>query len=284
MAQPALNENISEVRHFPVNHTGFFFEKNFDLDFHRRWFDDNWTLSLWFSAIYMLFLFVGTKVMKDRPAFDLRVPLGLWSFSLAIFSAFGCIRIIPHWINMMTTSESVLHSFCRNEFAVDRHATFFIVLFIWSKVIELGDTVFIVLRKQKLIFLHWFHHVLTLTYSFYSLSSMAGPILWFCAMNTAIHTAMYAYYGIKALRLFFVPKHVNMLITTSQILQMIIGFIICLRISLDKMSSNSSCGFPVNATISGLVLYSSFLILFVNFFVKSYFATTVSSAQVKKSL
>jgi hypothetical protein len=33
------------------------------------------------------------------------------------------------------------------------------MLFIYSKIPELGDTVFVILRKNNLIFLHWYHHV-----------------------------------------------------------------------------------------------------------------------------
>lgn len=44
-------------------------------------------------------------------------------------------------------------------------AGFWATMFVLSKVPELGDTIFIVLRKQPLIFLHWYHHATVLVYS-----------------------------------------------------------------------------------------------------------------------
>ena len=44
-----------------------------------------------------------------------------------------------------------LYSYIEN----DRVSGFWSSLFVLSKVPELGDTIFIVLRKQPLIFLHW---------------------------------------------------------------------------------------------------------------------------------
>ena len=38
---------------------------------------------------------------------------------------------------------------------VDRVSGFWSSLFVLSKVPELGDTIFIILRKQQLRFLHW---------------------------------------------------------------------------------------------------------------------------------
>lgn len=50
----------------------------------------------------------------------------------------------------------------------DSVAAYWSFLFAVSKVIELGDTLFIVLRKKPLIFLHYYHHVAVLVYTIHS--------------------------------------------------------------------------------------------------------------------
>ena len=266
----ATVDKVVDFHKLPGIPFAFPFEANFDAEFHAQWIRDNSFISIIFCIPYLAFLFFGTKYMNNRQPFDLRVPLGIWSFLLAIYSAYTSMRLMPHWIHMMTTSNGMAHSFCRNDYKEDPRATFVIAVFIWSKAIELGDTVFIVLRKQKLIFLHWFHHVLTLSYSFYTFPEWSGGVMWFSAMNALIHTVMYSYYGIRALRLFRVPKIVNIIITLSQILQMIIGFIISATIAITLMNGQN-CSMSTFSSVGGLVVYGSFLILFVNFFIQSYF-------------
>ena len=46
----------------------------------------------------------------------------------------------------------------------DKVSGFWATMFVLSKVPELGDTMFVVLRKQPLIFLHWYHHATVLVY------------------------------------------------------------------------------------------------------------------------
>ena len=48
-----------------------------------------------------------------------------------------------------------------------------------SKLPELGDTLFIVLRKQQLIFLHWYHHITVFIYVWYSYAGHTAPGRWF---------------------------------------------------------------------------------------------------------
>ena len=71
-------------------------------------------------------------------------------------------------------------------------------LFALSKIVEFGDTAFIIFRKAPLSFLHWYHHVTVCTYTWYALTT--DPIAlsnFFGAMNYTVHTFMYAYYAIR---------------------------------------------------------------------------------------
>ena len=42
------------------------------------------------------------------------------------------------------------------------------------KIIEFGDTLFVVLRKKPLQFIHWYHHITVCIYSFYPIAGASG--------------------------------------------------------------------------------------------------------------
>ena len=123
-----------------------------------------------------------------------------WSMFLAMFSIMGAARTLPEFMHTLYT-HGFYHSLCIPSFIEqDRVSGFWTWMFVLSKVPELGDTIFIVLRKQKLIFLHWYHHITVLIYCWYSFSQYTAPARWFVVMNFIVHSIMYTYYAFKALR------------------------------------------------------------------------------------
>ncbi|KAK7475834.1 hypothetical protein BaRGS_00032884, partial [Batillaria attramentaria] len=48
---------------------------------------------------------------------------------------------------------------------------------------------------------------------------------WFMVMNYIVHSLMYTYYALRAMRFRF-PKFISIVITTLQLMQMIIGVVI----------------------------------------------------------
>jgi elongation of very long chain fatty acids protein 6 len=73
---------------------------------------------------------------------------------------------------------------------------FWTTVFTLSKYIELFDTVLLILKnpEKKLPFLHWWHHLTVLLFSWYAGSNRMSSGFTFAFMNSFVHTFMYFYY------------------------------------------------------------------------------------------
>ena len=194
----------------------FALEENFDGEKFFYWIRENWTLSFWYSVVYLIIIFGVKYVMKDRSALTLRPALALWSAALAVFSIAGSARTIPELIYVLN-NYGWNYSICNASYYIGT-TEYWIYLFWLSKSFELGDTIFIVLKKQKLIFLHWYHHFTVLIYAWFICSRYIGAGRYQMVMNFSVHAVMYSYYVLKALKV-KVPKLVSISITTLQISQ-----------------------------------------------------------------
>ncbi|XP_075072740.1 very long chain fatty acid elongase 3 [Mixophyes fleayi] len=231
-----------------------------------RWMQENWSKSFLFSLLYAALIFGGQRVMKERTKFDLRKPLILWSLTLAVFSIIGAMRTGWYMSNVLLSS-GFKKSVCDSGFYRAPVSKFWAYAFVLSKVPELGDTLFIVLRKQKLIFLHWYHHITVLLYTWYTYKDMVAGGGWFMTMNFTVHAFMYSYYTLRAAGI-QVPRPCAMFITVTQILQMVMGTLV--NVLVYKWMQNGTCSSTVDNIFWSTVMYSSYLVLFCSFFYQSY--------------
>lgn len=279
---PNTTQPDQDWSQFPGFTYTFDAEGNFDYIYHRQWFRRYWIISLGFTAAYLLAIYVGQRFMQNRKAYDLRKPLAIWSAMLALFSFGGSLRGIPEMSHVLS-NHGFRYSYCNASFAEDVRLQFWTWIFVWSKVFELGDTIFIVLRKQRLIFLHYYHHAITMVYTFYSFSEMSAFFRWFGTMNYLVHTLMYAYYSLKALRI-SVPKGIAMIITVSQIVQLFLGGLVS-YLAFKAKIEGEPCEVNSKVATFGIFVYLSFIVLFVNFFAKTYLKPRSGSATaIKKEL
>ncbi|KAF4516826.1 hypothetical protein B566_EDAN006220 [Ephemera danica] len=144
-------------------------------------------------------------------------------------------------------------------------------MFVLSKLPELGDTVFIVLRKQPLIFLHWYHHITVLLYSWYSYSEYTASARWFIVMNYMVHSVMYTYYALRAMGR-HPPKWLAMFITTSQLAQMVVGCLVNTW-AYQIMQAGEECHVSMTNIKLSLTMYFSYFVLFARFFYKAYLSS-----------
>lgn len=243
-------------------------ESRFDEKKAIPWMNARWHWSFYFSALYLLFIWWGERYMKNRQPFNLRRALCMWSTLLGTFSIFGIMRtavLAPQMVYL----GGWRHAFCDTwAYVGSQRCGLWAFLFPLSKLPELVDTVFIVLRKQKLTFLHVFHHVSVFIYCWYSYAYPISTGIWFGIVNFIVHGIMYMYYAVKASGR-SPPRWVAKVITTIQLSQMFVGIFIN-YIGITSLLSGKTCRtswFDVGISI---FFYVSYAILFANFFYWAY--------------
>ncbi|KAK6482174.1 elongation of very long chain fatty acids protein 6-like [Huso huso] len=254
------------------------FERSFDERPAIEWMKENWSKSFVFSALYAAVIFGGQQFMKQRQKLELRKPLVLWSLSLAVFSIIGAVRTGWYMLYILDTS-GFKQSVCDQSFYSGPVSKFWAYAFVLSKAPELGDTVFIVLRKQRLIFLHWYHHITVLLYSWYSYKDRVAGGGWFMTMNYLAHALMYSYYAARAAGV-RVPRSLAMLITTTQIAQMVMGLVVSGLVFF--WMQDGRCFSYLDNILWASLMYLSYLFLFLSFFYQTYIKGGSSSSSSSK--
>lgn len=133
-----------------------------DLFFWHDFVQSNWKLALYAAALYIVTIFGLERLMRRRPAFNLKMPLFWWNLGLGVFSIIGFARTLPGLIYVLGQSDGFFTSICTKK-DTNIATAYWTLLFILSKYVELGDTVFLVLRKKPVVFLQWYHHVVTMS-------------------------------------------------------------------------------------------------------------------------
>lgn len=254
------------------------FEETFNVDPHIDQMKEAWVYSVPVSFLYFAAVQVGQKYMEDKDPWNLRVPLFFWSALLAVFSWLGTARLTV-FLAITIQEEGFFPSLCSIKHKIDNPVWLWLYLFIISKLPELGDTFFIVARKSKLHFLHWYHHITVFIYSFYLCAHPHSSMIWYAGMNFAVHAMMYTYYTLRAARV-PIPRCLAMFVTTCQLSQMVVGVVIQVTAAYLVYVEDKSCDCTTRDILFGMTIYLSYMVLFADFFYRSYFG---KRDKVKKS-
>ncbi|XP_066095746.1 very long chain fatty acid elongase 3 [Saccopteryx bilineata] len=228
--------------------------------------EEYWATSFPIALIYLLLIFVGQNYMKARKGFDLQGPLTLWSFCLAIFSVLGAVRTWEFMRNVVLR-DSLKQTVCYTIFLDNLVVKFWSCLFVLSKIIELGDTAFIILRKRPLIFVHWYHHSTVLVFTSFGFKNRLAAGGWFMTMNYGVHAIMYTYYTLKAAKV-NPPTWFPRLITSLQILQMFMGATVVILAYIWR--KEQGCHTTTEQLFWSFIIYMTYFILFAHFFYQTY--------------
>lgn len=242
-------------------------EDNYSMEWAHQWMRRNWLFSVYSSTFYLLSIYFMKKYMTSKKSLDIRPMLAVWSFSLAIFSTIGACYTLPTQVKQLW-NHGLLNAACYYDF-VNGDSGFWLFLFILSKFPELFDTYFIVLRKGPLIFLHWYHHFTVLIYCWWAYSILAIAAIFLSAINYSVHSLMYSYYGLKAIRV-RLPRFVNITITMLQIIQMAYGLFMSFYMYSNRVEMLRMCRISIKLILFTFLMYGSYFVLFAKFFYDTY--------------
>jgi len=227
-------------------------------------------ISFAITGVYLAAIYFGQKAMKNRKPFELDTALTAWNFAFSLFSAIATVKLLPELI-WSIQHLGFVGSYCFNEnYYTDSSTGYWGWLFVMSKAPELFDSAFLVLRKKPVIFMHWYHHAMTFVYAQITYSEKQAWCRWSLALNLAVHSVMYFYFAIRAMK-YETPRWVAKFVTTIQLVQFVISCYIFGHLFIIKWNNSiPDCACSWNVLSIGGVMYLSYLYLFADFFYKAY--------------
>ncbi|KAF5298125.1 hypothetical protein FQA39_LY02549 [Lamprigera yunnana] len=233
-------------------------------------------IAILLSYLYFV-LKLGPQLMQKRQPINLSYVLVVYNAYQVGFSIWLCAQAfrVENAVQMIFKQCGTFAPNSKYTVALANGAWWYF----FSKVVELLDTVFFVLRKKQsqVTFLHVYHHANTMFFSWVYLKFLPGEqgvVIGF--LNSAVHVVMYFYYLIAALG----PKYQKYLwwkkyMTWIQLTQFCIMLVYLISvIAMDcKMPKALTFFFVGNVII--------FLYLFADFYRKAYSKVTLNCSKTK---
>ncbi|XP_054281010.1 elongation of very long chain fatty acids protein 7-like [Macrosteles quadrilineatus] len=239
-------------------------------------------------VLYGLILTLGPKIMENRAPFKLKSVMRFYNIFQVIHNLYMVYSFaenpdaMPFVIQSSCSSVTVEDSlYAKHYYSFNYYSWHYLV----SKHIDLLDTVFMVLRKKNshITFLHVYHHFAMVFFSWLTITgtkSIHAVIPG--AINVIVHSIMYSYYFLATFSRF---KH--LLWWKHHLTKLQLGqFVIILL----YICSIYYYGCPIDRKFTFTWSFNVFviLVLFINFYVKSYMTkpkqdVKESQKEVKKS-
>ena len=134
------------------------------------------------------------------------------------------------------------------------------------KYYELLDTIFLALKHKPIGFLHAYHHPATLVLTWGQLVDCTGVQWVVISLNLFVHTVMYFYYAMAALKIRIPWKR---MVTVLQIGQFVIDLWACYYAWISHYT-HGTCAGTFRAGAVGCFVLTSYLYLFIDFYNEIY--------------
>ncbi|XP_026882373.2 elongation of very long chain fatty acids protein 5 isoform X2 [Electrophorus electricus] len=231
----------------------------------KGWFLlDNYLPTLAFTITYLLIVWMGPKCMRNRKAFSCQRILVVYNLALSLLSLYMFHQLVT------AVWQGGYNFFCQDTHSAGEADDKIIHVLWWyyfSKVIEFMDTFFFILRKNnhQITFLHVYHHATMLNIWWFVMNWVpCGHSYFGATFNSFIHVLMYSYYGLSAIPAIRPYLWWKKYITQGQLIQFVMTMI------QTACAVVWTCGFPMGWLYFQISYMITLIILFMNFYVKTY--------------
>lgn len=225
-------------------------------------------------ALYYVVILGGRELMRNRAAYQLNTLFKAHNFFLTALSG-GLLVLFLEQIIPTLSKHGLFYTICDRGGGWTPPLVILYYLNYLTKYFELLDTVFLVLKKKPLTFLHCYHHGATALLCY---SQMVGvtTVSWVpITLNLSVHVVMYWYYfqSARGIRIWWKEW-----ITRLQIIQFLIDLVFIYFASYNFFVSThfpsiphyGACAGENTAAMSGMAILTSYLVLFISFYIATY--------------
>jgi len=235
-------------------------------------------LSTWPSVTAALVAYLSTifgipSFLKGQQAKRLNTLFQVHNIFLTLGSGILLVLMVEE-VAPIVWKHGLFYGVCGEGAWTARLELYYLVNYAF-KYVELIDTVFLALKKKPLTFLHVFHHSATAALCFTQLNGRTSVSWVVISLNLAVHVLMYYYYYATAggARIWW-KKY----ITTMQITQFVIDLFATYFATYTHFSYKYAPSLPVlgdcsgaeSAALIGCGLLTWYLVLFIQFYYKTY--------------
>lgn len=233
-----------------------------------------WDIPLCIVAPYLAMVFLTRNGIPAHPLGGLVDALFcVWNFAVSLFSAWGTwnlggavftgLKTHGLYFTICTDTATIL------QFGEGRPAMLALSLFCLSKIPELLDTVFLILKRKQVRLLQWYHHAATLLFCWLALATEYTPGVWFAITNYFVHSIMYMYFCLMTFKFMQKPlKVIAPFITIIQIAQMFWGLIVN-AIAVGSFFAGFSCQIKAVTVYPCVAMFASYAWLFTKLYLDS---------------
>jgi fatty acid elongase 3 len=223
--------------------------------------------------VYLSVIFGGQALMRQRKPIALPTLFKLHNLILSIGSGLLLLLFIEQLLGPILRNGP-FWAVCAADAWTQRLELLYYINYLF-KYYELLDTIFLVLKKKPLEFLHYYHHSLTMVLCYTQLVGRTSVSWVPITLNLTVHVVMYYYYFLAScgIRVWW-KKY----LTTMQIVQFILDLIVIYFCTYTYFAAAywpylpnmGTCAGTETAAFWGAFLISSYLVLFIKFYRDTY--------------